>query len=120
MAYNPIKHHRRSIRLKGYDYAQAGLYFITICTQNRVCLFGDVINGEMILNQYGQIAYNEWLKTPQICHPIHPHNHHRKPLAALFVVINQRLPNSWDYWGLMENYGNEIIMSILLEMKDPI
>ena len=66
MAYNPIKHHRRSIRLKGYDYAQAGLYFITICTQNRVCLFGDVINGEMILNQYGQIAYNEWLKTPQI------------------------------------------------------
>ncbi len=66
MAYNPIKYHRRSIRLKGYDYAQAGLYFITICTQNRVCLFGDVINGEMILNQYGQIAYNEWLKTPQI------------------------------------------------------
>lgn len=66
MAYNPIKHHRRSIRLKGYDYAQAGLYFITICTQNRVCLFGDVVNGEMMLNQYGQIAYNEWLKTPQI------------------------------------------------------
>lgn len=66
MAYNPIKHHRRSIRLKGYDYGQAGLYFITICTQNRVCLFGDVENGEMILNHYGQIAYDEWLKTPQI------------------------------------------------------
>ncbi|MCC6251794.1 MAG: four helix bundle protein [Bacteroidia bacterium] len=64
--YNPHKHHRRSIRLKGYDYAQAGLYFITICVQNRECLFGTVENGEMILNEYGQIAYNEWQKTPEI------------------------------------------------------
>ncbi len=64
--YNPHHHHRRSIRLKGYDYAQAGLYFITICAQNRECLFGTVENGEMILNEYGQIAYNEWQKTPEI------------------------------------------------------
>lgn len=42
MAYNPNIHHRRSIRLKGYDYSQAGLYYITICVQNRVCLFGNV------------------------------------------------------------------------------
>ncbi|MBW6490379.1 MAG: transposase [Lentimicrobium sp.] len=66
MKYNPAKHHRRSIRLKGYDYSQAGLYFITICTQNRACLFGRIENGEMILNEYGQIAYNEWAKTPEI------------------------------------------------------
>jgi len=46
MKYNPQIHHRRSIRLKGYDYSQAGLYFITICTQNRACLFGDVRRGE--------------------------------------------------------------------------
>lgn len=60
--YQPEKHHRRSIRLKGYDYTQKGLYFITICCQNRICRFGDVVDGEMALNEYGQIAYNEWLK----------------------------------------------------------
>lgn len=64
--YNPNKHHRRSIRLKGYDYSQAGLYFITICCQDRICRFGDVVNGEMVLNKYGQIADDEWMKTTEI------------------------------------------------------
>jgi hypothetical protein len=45
MPYNPEIHHRRSIRLKGYDYSQAGLYFVTICTQNRECLFGEIRRG---------------------------------------------------------------------------
>jgi REP element-mobilizing transposase RayT len=62
MPYKPNLHHRRSIRLKGYDYSQAGLYFITICCQDRICRFGKIENGEMILNEYGQIAYNEWAK----------------------------------------------------------
>lgn len=66
MKYNPQKHHRRSIRLKGYDYAQAGLYFITICCENRICRFGSVGNGEMILNEFGKIARDEWLKTPTL------------------------------------------------------
>jgi putative transposase len=66
MAYNPLIHHRRSIRLKGYDYSQAGAYFITICTKDRQHLFGKVLNEEMILNKMGQIAYNEWLKTPDL------------------------------------------------------
>lgn len=43
--YNPLIHHRKSIRLKGYDYSKAGLYFITICCQNRACLFGNVVVG---------------------------------------------------------------------------
>jgi REP element-mobilizing transposase RayT len=60
--YNPNIHHRRSIRLKGYDYSQAGLYFITICCQDRFCRFGDVVEGEMVLNEYGEIAHNEWMK----------------------------------------------------------
>jgi len=64
--YNPNIHHRRSIRLKGYDYAQAGLYFITICCQDRACLFGEIQNGEMVLNEYGTIAHNEWIKTHEI------------------------------------------------------
>ena len=66
MTYNPKIHHRRSIRLKGYDYSQAGLYFITICCNrwnNSLGLpFGNIENGEMILNEFGQIAYNEWVK----------------------------------------------------------
>ena len=67
MPYDPnIHHHRRSIRLKGYDYSQEGLYFVTICVQNRKCLFGRITDNKMILNEYGKIAYNEWLKTPAI------------------------------------------------------
>lgn len=58
--YNPQIHHRRSIRLAGYDYTQAGAYFITICTHKRQNLFGDIVNGEMILNEYGKIAANSW------------------------------------------------------------
>jgi len=67
MKYNPQIHHRRSIRLKGYDYSWAGAYFITICTKDRKCLFGEITNGEMTLNEMGQIAYNEWLRTPELC-----------------------------------------------------
>ncbi|MDR2907260.1 MAG: transposase, partial [Bacteroidales bacterium] len=64
--YNPNLHHRRSVRLRRYDYSQAGLYFVTICTQDRKCLFGEIINGQVRLNEYGQMAYDEWLKTPTI------------------------------------------------------
>ena len=53
--YNPYIHHRKSIRLKGYDYSQAGLYFITICCQNRACLFGEIVGGEMALNDAGMM-----------------------------------------------------------------
>ncbi|WP_213069403.1 hypothetical protein [Methylomicrobium album] len=44
------KNRRRSIRLKGYDYSQAGAYFITICTGGRACLFGEIAGTEMRLN----------------------------------------------------------------------
>lgn len=59
-SFDPQKHHRRSIRLKGYDYAQAGACFVTIVTQGRVCLFGEVVNGEMVLNEYGKIVQKWW------------------------------------------------------------
>jgi REP element-mobilizing transposase RayT len=62
MRYNPEIHKRKSIRMKGYDYSQAGLYFITICCDGRFCRFGNIENNEMILNEYGIIAYNEWGK----------------------------------------------------------
>ncbi len=62
MRYDPQKHHRRSIRLKGYDYSQPGAYFVTICTQNREYLFGEILNGEMRLNDAGRMVERWWLK----------------------------------------------------------
>jgi REP element-mobilizing transposase RayT len=58
--YNPGKHHRRSTRLKEYNYAQAGAYFVTICTQNRECLFGEIVNDKMMLNDAGRMVQTEW------------------------------------------------------------
>jgi REP element-mobilizing transposase RayT len=48
------------VRLKEYDYSQAGAYFITICTRNRECLFGEITDGQMALNEIGQIVNDEW------------------------------------------------------------
>jgi putative transposase len=64
MKYNPNIHHRRSIRLKGYDYAQEGLYFITFCVQNRAPLFGKIEDRKMILNPAGQMIAKEWEALP--------------------------------------------------------
>ena len=63
--YDPNLHHRRSIRLKDYDYSQPGLYFITICCHHNKCRFGNIINGEMQLNEYGLIAAQKWEKLPE-------------------------------------------------------
>ena len=60
MIYDPKIHHRRSIRLPGYDYSQAGAYFVTICTHGREWLFSEIVNGEMRLNQFGVIVQSTW------------------------------------------------------------
>ena len=57
---------RRSIRLRDHDYRQNGAYFVTICTHKAVRLFGDVVDGEMILSDLGLVVRDEWLKTSQI------------------------------------------------------
>jgi len=59
-------HQRKSIRLQEYDYSQAGGYFITICTHEKECLFGEVVDGEIQLNDIGKIVKSEWLKTEEI------------------------------------------------------
>ncbi len=64
MCFDPDVHHRRSIRLKGYDYAHPGAYFITICTHDRACLFGEIADGEMILNEAGRIVEKCWREIP--------------------------------------------------------
>jgi len=57
------KYRVESIRLLGYDYSQPGAYFITIVTHNRQCSFGNIIDDEMMLNEFGVLVQNEWLKT---------------------------------------------------------
>lgn len=66
MIHDTNIHHRRTIRLQGYDYSQAGAYFLTICTHHRERLFGRVVDGEMRLNETGRIASEEWAKTAEI------------------------------------------------------
>jgi|GEM_PF-899802 len=68
----------RSIRLKGYDYKQAGAYFVTICTQDRVCLFGDVVDGQMRLNREGRVVETVWHEIP---------NHYPHVQLEAFVVM---------------------------------
>ena len=62
--YDPERHHRRSIRLKGYDYTRPGAYFVTICTHDRKCLFGHVVDGQMRLNAFGKIVEWTWHDLP--------------------------------------------------------
>ena len=66
MSFNPDIHHRRSIRLAEYDYSQAGAYFVAICAWQRECLFGEIIDGEMVLNEFGRVVGQEWGKTAEL------------------------------------------------------
>ena len=72
------KHHRRSIRLRGYDYAQAGVYFVTIVTKDRACLFGEVIDGGFQLNSVGEIVCACWREIPR---------HFSNVVADEFIVM---------------------------------
>jgi REP element-mobilizing transposase RayT len=63
--FDPKIHHRRSIRLKGYDYSQAGAYYVTIVAWHREFLFGEIVNKEMRLNKVGKLVEWEWLELPR-------------------------------------------------------
>ena len=65
MKYDPTKHHRRSMRLPGYDYTQPGAYFVTVCTQNRECMFGDVVEGQIALADPGRMVESLWRDLPE-------------------------------------------------------
>jgi len=60
MTFNPEIHHRRSIRLKEYDYSRNSAYFVTMCSWQRECLFGEIINGKLFLNNIGSIISETW------------------------------------------------------------
>ena len=68
--FDPAIHHRRSIRLRTHDYAAGGMYYVTICAEERRRLFGVVVNGRMSLNDAGRVVRDEWLKSAAIRHEI--------------------------------------------------
>jgi REP element-mobilizing transposase RayT len=85
MRYDPEIHHRRSIRLQGYDYSQPGNYYVTICTENKEHWFGEVIEGDMRRNEFGEsvavcwewlarqyvyVVLDDWIVMPNHLHGI--------------------------------------------------
>lgn len=66
MTYDSQVHHRQSYRLKGYDYSLEGLYFVTVCVQDKRCLFGNIEEGEMMMNDVGKMVEAELLNTMHI------------------------------------------------------
>ena len=65
MPFDPERHHRRSIRLRGYDYTQPGSYFVTICVEDRARVFGDVFDAEMALTRLGRTVEEAWRGLPR-------------------------------------------------------
>ncbi len=78
MPYDPQQHHRRSIRLKGFDYTSAGAYFLTICVQQGQCTLGEINGGEMHPSIFGRIAAECWDDLP---------NHYPHLILDAFVVM---------------------------------
>jgi len=122
MKYDPAKHHRRSIRLQGYDYATPGAYFVTLCIQNRECLLGEIrAEGELHLNDAGRMATECWSAIPThfphatmdtfIVMPNHIHGviilgvgakHSRSPANASPLPANGTQPGSLA--ALVQNF----------------
>jgi putative transposase len=87
MRYNRDLHHRRSIRLKGYDYRSAGAYAVTICVHGRECALGRVVDGEIELSDLGRVAADSW------------------------TWLEEQYPYvSWDAWVVMPNHLHGIII----------
>ena len=95
-------HHRRSIRLKAYDYSQAGAYFITICTHERQALLGQIVDGQMQLNSLGEIVQAVWFALTE--HYAHIH-------LGVFVVM----PN--HVHGIIEIKVEEAASSVGVGLK---
>jgi REP element-mobilizing transposase RayT len=97
--YDPETHHRRSIRLPEYDYAQAGAYFVTICVQQAEMLLGEVRDGVMVLNDWGRLVDDFWADVvghfedvAVDCHVTMPNHVH----AVIVLVDRRERPPRWD------------------------
>lgn len=105
MKYNPDTHHRKSIRLKEYDYSQAGYYFITICTYNKQHLFGKIHDGTVILNECGEIV-DDCLKNLSVHFPnIKVDYYCIMPNHIHVIIINDECRGT-ACRALSESFGN--------------
>lgn len=122
MVFDSKIHHRRSIRLKEYDYSQNGAYFVTICTRDSACLFGEVINGVVYLNDAGNIVHTVWDDLPNhydgivldafVAMPNHVH--------GIIIITNSiradRTERAGSAWAGLKpvptNDGNEYAFSV--------
>ncbi len=99
------KQNRRSIRLKGYDYSQAGAYFVTICTHQHVCLLGNIIDGEMVLNDLGRIVNaNHFHGIVHITAPVGAI--HESPLQTYESPVRKMID-----WDLLKQELSDALMS---------
>ena len=109
--YNPKIHHRRSIRLKGYDYSKAGLYFITICCQNRTCRFGEIVVSENIttmkLNDAGKMVDEQWLAMVERFPNIELHEYGIMPnhFHCILEIVNTQIDNNEITIGRPRGYA---------------
>jgi putative transposase len=91
---------RKSIRIQGYDYSQNGAYFVTICTHNKQCLFGQVESGKMVLNKLGLLVEGVWRDISK---------HYKSVLIDEFVIMPNHvhgiiwLQDSWEQLGAMNH-----------------
>jgi REP element-mobilizing transposase RayT len=99
LVYNPDKHHRRSIRLPGYDYSNPGAYFVTICSWQKECIFGEIVNGVIRLNEYGVVVNkfinnipDRFVDTELDCSVIMPNHVHAIFIIACIVGAIHELP----------------------------
>lgn len=92
--FDPRKHHRRSIRLEGFDYSGVGAYYVTIVAWCRECLFGEVVDGEVRLNPRGMIAYVCWREIP---------NHFSNVELGAYIVMPNHVHGIIFINGMDEN-----------------
>ena len=92
MPYNPEQHHRRSIRLRGYDYSSPGYYFVTVCTQQRRFLYGAVVDADMQLNDAGQMVERWWQRLAEKFVQVELDEHVTMPnhFHGIIVVVDSR------------------------------
>jgi REP element-mobilizing transposase RayT len=102
--FDPQRHHRRSIRLPGYDYSQAGSYFVTICAQDRECLFGDVVDGRVVLNDAGWMAQIVWDELTE-----------HYPDMQLDEYVVMRMPN--HFHGIVILVGAPLVGALSQEQR---
>lgn len=120
--YDSEKHHRRSIRLKEYDYTLPGAYFVTICTEKRKCLFGEISNDTMQLNKSGTIIHTCWNNIPK--HFVHARldayiimpNH----IHGIIIITERDCNNNANGRGEAFSTSNELRQNFVTENASPL